>query len=255
MNHWLWIEKPFSKFEAWIWLLLHANFKDNKVNLGFELHEVKRGQFITSQEKLSDHFGWSRQQVRSFLDLLKVDGMISHESTTKFTMITICNYDSYQASQPTNNQPKNNETTTTRQRPDNESPQIKNVNNGNNEKELLISFELFWDLYDKKRGREKCERLWSDLSSADRDLAMAYIPKYKLEFETKYRKDPERFIKKKCWNDELVGEKSQIKTIRPIRPSDYYNHADYCDACKGRGITPLSQLEFEEAAKPKAKIA
>lgn len=135
VNHWLWIEKPYSKFEAWIFLLIRANFKDAKINIGFELFDIKRGQFISSQEKLSEQFGWSRNQVRSFIGLLENDKMIVSETTSKFTKITICNYDTYQSNLPANLQPINNDLTTTLQRLDTNKKD-------NNNKEVIYNKDV-----------------------------------------------------------------------------------------------------------------
>ena len=88
-DHWLWEDKPFSKGQAWIDLLMLANHADNKFLLGNELVEVKAGSFITSIEKLRKKWGWSNTKVVSFLKLLENDGMITKKSDTKKTAITI----------------------------------------------------------------------------------------------------------------------------------------------------------------------
>ena len=66
-NSWVWDDKPFSKGQAWIDLLLMANHEDRKVLIGNQLIIVKRGSFITSIRKLCDRWGWSNTKVRSFL--------------------------------------------------------------------------------------------------------------------------------------------------------------------------------------------
>lgn len=96
-DHWLYEEKrKFSKFEAWIDMLMMANHKDNKFVLGNELVEVKRGQFVTSELKLMERWGWGKSKLRSFLEILEKDGMIVKISDRKKTTITICNYSVYQ---------------------------------------------------------------------------------------------------------------------------------------------------------------
>lgn len=66
-------------------------------------------------------------------------------------------------------------------------------------------FEKFWDLYDKKRNREKCSKKWKTLSVSDREAAIAYIPNYKRSQPNKlYRKDPLSFLNQRAWNDELI---------------------------------------------------
>lgn len=95
-DHWLYQEKrTFSKFEAWIDMLMMANHKDNKFLLGNELVEVKRGEFITSELKLMDRWKWGKSKTRNFLSLLENDEMIVKKSDRKKTTITICNYSLY----------------------------------------------------------------------------------------------------------------------------------------------------------------
>ncbi|MFB9860888.1 DnaD domain-containing protein [Salinicoccus siamensis] len=96
-DHWLFQEKrKFSKFEAWVDLLLMVNHKDNKVMCDNELIRVERGQRITSMRQLGERWGWSRTKVDGFLKLLESDGMILTEKDTKKTLLTVINYDVYQ---------------------------------------------------------------------------------------------------------------------------------------------------------------
>lgn len=95
-DHWLWQEKPFSKGQAWMDLLLSANHQDKKVLLGNELITVIRGSFITSQKKLMERWGWGSEKTRKFLKLLDDDRMIKFQPDKKKTTITIINYESYQ---------------------------------------------------------------------------------------------------------------------------------------------------------------
>jgi hypothetical protein len=66
-------------------------------------------------------------------------------------------------------------------------------------------FSIFWELYEKKVGRPKCEKLWSKLTVKEREECLAYIPLYKhAQPEKQYRKNPETFLRNKSWNDELI---------------------------------------------------
>lgn len=66
-------------------------------------------------------------------------------------------------------------------------------------------FDMFWALYDKKRGKDKAQKLWSKLSKKDKQDALAYIPLYKqAQPDKQYRKDPETFLRNKSWKDELI---------------------------------------------------
>ena len=93
---WLWDNKPFSKGQAWIDMLLSANYKDNKYLIGNEVVEIKRGSFVTSEKKLMERWGWGNTKLRNFLNILKTNGMIKQSATKKQSVITIVNYSDYQ---------------------------------------------------------------------------------------------------------------------------------------------------------------
>lgn len=127
-DSWIYSEKPYSKFQAWIDLLLSASHKDNKFLLGSELIEVKKGEFITSETKLAERWGWSRSKVRRFLELLQDDKMIERKSDSKKTTLNIVNYRIYQVSENEKEQQMNSQRTANEQPADT----INNVNNYNN---------------------------------------------------------------------------------------------------------------------------
>ena len=93
----------YSNFEAFIWLLLKANYDEAKVVVGSEIYIVKKGEMITSQKKLCKQFNWGNTRLRTFLRLLKNDGMIDFKSNTKLTQIILLNWDSYQDSKSQTN--------------------------------------------------------------------------------------------------------------------------------------------------------
>ncbi|MEB8265136.1 DnaD domain-containing protein [Mammaliicoccus sciuri] len=133
-NHWLYEEdRKFSKFEAWIDLLLMVNHKDNKTIMDGKLVTVKRGQRITSLRKLGDRWKWSLTKVDSFLRLLEQDKMIVVKKDTKKTLVTIVNYDVYQNVDLEKRHRKDSEKTQKEQRKDSDKTQKKTNNNDNKE--------------------------------------------------------------------------------------------------------------------------
>lgn len=132
-DHWVWDDKPFSKGQAWIDLLLLANHDDNKFLLGNKLVEIKCGSFITSIEKLKVRWGWSNTKVINFLNLLENDGMLIKKSDTKKTVITLVNYGKFNTSEKTKTMPKRykNDTKTIREHTNNNDKNEKNVNKDN----------------------------------------------------------------------------------------------------------------------------
>lgn len=158
-NHWLFKEKrTFSKFEAWIYLLMEANHSEAKVTIGNQIVTVERGQRLTSILTLSDLFDWSRFKVKTFLDLLESDGMLEVKTTSKYTLITIVNYDFYQSEQgrnqhqndikPTSKQHQSNINPTSKQHQtntNNNDNKDNNEKNVNNEKKKVTAFDFFQD--------------------------------------------------------------------------------------------------------------
>ncbi|HGL5398114.1 TPA: DnaD domain protein [Staphylococcus aureus] len=158
-NHWLFKEKrTFSKFEAWIYLLMEANHSKAKVPIGNRIVTVERGQRLTSILTLSDLFNWSRFKVKTFLDLLESDGMLEVKTTSKYTLITIVNYDFYQSEQgrnqhqndikPTSKQHQSNINPTSKQHQtntNNNDNKDNNEKNVNNEKKKTTAFDFFQD--------------------------------------------------------------------------------------------------------------
>lgn len=98
-ENWEWSSSP-NMVAVFIRCLLKANYKD----LRFQGHEVPRGSFVLSQESFAKECGLSRQQLRTCLKKLEETGEITRKSTSKFTIISVCNYCKYQDYQPTDNQ-------------------------------------------------------------------------------------------------------------------------------------------------------
>lgn len=95
VNNWVWEDKPFSKGQAWVDLIIMANHCDKKFLLGSTIIDVQTGQIITSEHKLMKRWGWSKTKVRTFLELLETDKMLVKNSDKKKTTLTLCNYKEY----------------------------------------------------------------------------------------------------------------------------------------------------------------
>ena len=88
---WEWYGDP-NMVATWLHLLISANWKDKN----WRGTTVKRGQLVTSIAQLSQAIGQSEWQTRTCLERLENSKQIIKQTTNKFSIITICNYDSYQ---------------------------------------------------------------------------------------------------------------------------------------------------------------
>ena len=100
---------PYDRRSAWLWLIANAAWRDKRVNHKGKPFDLKRGQLLGARSYLAEKWGWSEQSVRTFLAVLLAESMIeinqSHGHVAN--VITICNYDAYQAPEKSGNQPTN----------------------------------------------------------------------------------------------------------------------------------------------------
>ena len=105
---WQWFDKP-EAVKLFIYLLLRANHKDGY----WQGHEIKKGQFITSAQTISNDTKLSLQTIRTLLKKFELTNEIVVKSTNKFTMLTICKYECYQDENDTTNKQLTNKQQTT----------------------------------------------------------------------------------------------------------------------------------------------
>lgn len=95
-DSWIWNDKPYSKGQAWIDILLMVNHEERNIGIGNQIITVKKGSFVTSMLKLSDRWGWSKQKVNRFLKQLESDSKVILNMNRKWTTVTLVNWGSYQ---------------------------------------------------------------------------------------------------------------------------------------------------------------
>ena len=88
---WQWF-KDTNTFMLFLFLLLDANYEDSKV--GFLI--IKRGQCLTSLKRINENTGLSIKEIRTSLNKLEKSGEIGKQTTNRYSIITIKNYNDYQ---------------------------------------------------------------------------------------------------------------------------------------------------------------
>lgn len=67
------------------------------------------------------------------------------------------------------------------------------------------SFNDFWNAYDKKVGRNYCEKKWNRLKPEIKEQIIQHVIEYVKSTPNKqYRKNPETYLNNECWNDEII---------------------------------------------------
>ena len=73
------------------------------------------------------------------------------------------------------------------------------------EVEIYPAFSDFWDLYDKKTGKDKCESKWDKLNQKTKELIIDRLPNYVNSTPNKeFRKNPLTWLNGKHWDDEII---------------------------------------------------
>lgn len=98
----MWLSKPFTKGQAWIDLFANANHKEGTFWIRGTPIKVGRGQIAWSKLTMSDRWGWSEGKVDRFISYLQTEEQIGVQTSSKTTLITILNYELYQADSGTN---------------------------------------------------------------------------------------------------------------------------------------------------------
>ena len=96
-DNWLWkYNQPFDVRSAWIDLIQMAVYQAEKtVVIDGRQTQLKRGQVVVYQRFMMGRWRWSNSRVKNFLDKLENNGMITRQKTQRKTIVTLCNYDTY----------------------------------------------------------------------------------------------------------------------------------------------------------------
>ena len=89
------------------------------------------------------------------------------------------------------------------------------LNNTINNKYINISFNTWWDLYDKKVGsKTKLESKWNKLTDDQRIQAIKHTKEYIIaQPDKQYRKNPDTYFNNESYNDEIIKNKDYKEQI------------------------------------------
>lgn len=171
-----------------IHMLLKANWKDAK----FEGKVIPRGSFVSSIPKLSQETELTIREIRTGISHLKSTGEVTCKTYPKYTVFTINNYGSYQASdiqndsQATGKRHSNDILTTTIEEIKKERREEGNKNNINTlcKADALALFEKLWKIYPVKKGKAKVSLAAKQrLLKVGQEEMVRAIDRYKAELE------------------------------------------------------------------------
>ncbi len=145
MDNHMYFEEPFTRWQAWVDLLLLATRQPRQFRIRGNKVELNVGDVAMAQKRLAGRWQWGNKKVIRFLDELEANEMIdihhtseakeaaiktaTEHNTTAINIISIRNYGNYQLDNTTDNTTDNTADNTT------DNTTYKNVKNVKNEKE------------------------------------------------------------------------------------------------------------------------
>jgi len=257
--------EPFTRTQAWVDLIILANYQDTTALVRGVKIVVKRGQVCRSITELAKRWKWSRNRVMRFTEGLVDAERLHVQKLPIVNVYTIRDYEEYQGNGATDEATNRTTSGTTDRatrnplstkdmdaitdpggavqrtniRTGNRTPdgaRLKNKrkkeeknnippnplfegrtdydktdNSDKGQQELQTldednsSFDRFWNLYDKKVGRAKCEKLFHNLSGNDRNKIFENLPAYiQATPDKQFRKNPEAYLNNRTWEDEII---------------------------------------------------
>ena len=99
------------------------------------------------------------------------------------------------------------------------SSSLKNDGDSNPKEntDIFPSFNDFWNMYDKKVDKTKCERKWKNIPQKEKEQIIENVPKYvQATPDIQFRKNPLTYLNSKTYLDEVIipqsnGAKHEIE--------------------------------------------
>jgi hypothetical protein len=209
-------------FRIWCWCLMKATYKPIIQMVGYQSIPLLPGQFIFGRKKCSSETKVSEKQVRTCLQALKTANRIAIKTASKFSVVSIINWDDYQSQEDTmghqNGQQKGHEGAS-KGPAKGHKQEVKNKR-----KEIIYTedFEIFWKEYPKHVKKIVAFSEWEkiDTSNGTIQKIMNGLKDWKNsqqwnDSDGKYIPDPERFLKNRRWEDEIKKINVQQQSLMP----------------------------------------
>lgn len=243
---WEWYRNEHTK-NVFLHCLLKANWKDGS----FEGKLIKRGSFVTSIKKISLELDLTEDEVRTAIKHLLKTGEITKQTTNKYSVITVSNYELYQdvpEQFPNNSHSIPKPFPTIEEGKNIRREEWENENNNNScateshdTEQLDEFFNSIWKLYPIKKGKgqvsktkkkvlqrigfdelKRCvERFIRDMESENRDR------KYWMHGSTFFNSGYVDYLDENCLSEKQIGKPPEEPEIEEEEVPD--DEGDYID--------------------------
>lgn len=206
---------------VWLWMLETAAYQDTRQNANGKPVEVKRGQLLTSYRQIEAATGVGVQVSRTLINLLQTEGAVNTDVSNGRMLITICNYDKYQAPRKDANNPANTALTHGQHTA---NTQKKQENNLNKRTPLppkggdVAGFEAFWAAWPlAKPAKAKAQAAFRKLTAEDRAKATEAVAEWAVNWRRQHPQasdiHPTSYLNQKRWEDEATAPTPGLRVV------------------------------------------
>ncbi|HET6556034.1 MAG TPA: hypothetical protein VFG54_01895 [Prolixibacteraceae bacterium] len=258
-----------TALKIWIWCLIKAShigrYVALKVGKGETVVKLLPGQFIYGRSKAEEELlidGCTIDNWIAKFESEEYDQMVSREPSSQYSIITVCNWETYQGGFLEDEQPINNQSTTNEQpyssqlavieQPTSTYNNVKNLKKVKNvEKSISDCFEAFREKYPgTRRGlatelngflkKNSLEDIPLLLSALEKEIAhRKYLAKTN-QFVPPW-KNLSTWINKRCWEQEFTDGLSENSVPEPKPVTNYETELDSLTKQRLRGVQKTNQ--------------
>ena len=210
LDHPIFGNDPYCKRAAWYWLIGNAAWKPMRVYVGSKCFDLERGQLVASYRYLASAWGWTLKRVRTWLATVQREDMIRLEKGTGITVITVCNYDTYQFAseqEGTDRAQQGHSRGTARAQQGHKEEEV-NKDKKVRKTDTSVSvyspeFERFWKAYPRRVEKKAALAAFVKArKNVELEPLLAAVERYAAEATPGYTKYPASWLNKECWLDE-----------------------------------------------------
>ena len=227
-----------SLWRLWTWILLSVNYSESWAD---ENTKVMPGQMLIGRNFIASSLNWSPST--SYDRLLKLEewGMVKLESGSRGTLLTVCNWGTYQGSETEARQPTGSEAAADRQQPGSKPALNKKDNKTKKVKNTLFNgpeiIEEIYQAYPKNVAPKPAKKAISEaLKKVNADYLLAAVKEFataKEGADKQYLPNPATWFNAECWNDDRETWKCNRGSPQKVMSSAERREQNNIDAMKG----------------------
>lgn len=154
----IWANKNLSRF--WLWCLLKASHREYELLVGYRRVHLFPGEFFTGRKAAAKETGLSEKTIRGCLFCLTNGKQVAVKRASVGSVITICNWETYQSRQNEKGQRRASEGPAKGHKQECKEVKERNITPPTPPSDGFTLFWMAWPKHRRKAAKAKCRDLW-----------------------------------------------------------------------------------------------